>query len=119
PVIFGDYRQTLIYLNKAAFAAVSLAAASGASIRPGNLGRYAIRAPGAWTLDSTLAKNFALTERWKLQLRGDLERPRPSIIWTLPVVSEGAVVISYARCLQGPAVASRGHCQLFPCSCSG
>ena len=39
--------------------------------RPGNLGRYAVRAPGQWTLDFSLAKNFAITERTRFQLRGD------------------------------------------------
>ena len=64
-------RSTLLYLNPAAFVAVPLATASGASIRPGNVGRYALNAPGAWTLDATLGKNFQLVERVRLQLRGD------------------------------------------------
>src|SRR5262249_32618093 len=69
--VFSDYQQTLRYLNPAEFIAVPLAAASGASIRPGNLGRFAFRAPGAWNLDASLAKSFAVAERVRIQLRGD------------------------------------------------
>lgn len=69
---FSDYTSTLSYLNPAAFAGVPIVKASGAGARPGNLGRYALRAPGAWNLDASVAKSFDLTERFKLQLRGDL-----------------------------------------------
>jgi hypothetical protein len=69
--IFDNYTTTLRYLNPAAFVAVPLVTASGAQSRPGNLGRYAVRAPGQWTLDFSLAKNFAVTERVRFQLRGD------------------------------------------------
>ena len=37
----------------------------------GLLGRFAFRSPGAWTVDASLAKNFDLAERLKMQLRGD------------------------------------------------
>ena len=67
----SDYTGTLRYLNPAAFVAVPLATASGASIRAGNVGRYALNAPGAWNLDATLSKNFQIVERVRLQLRGD------------------------------------------------
>jgi hypothetical protein len=35
------------------------------------VGRYALNAPGAWTLDATLGKSFQLMERVRMQLRGD------------------------------------------------
>jgi hypothetical protein len=69
--VFENYHQSLQYFNPAAFLAVPLASASGASIRPGNLGHNALRAPGTENLDASLAKNFALTERTRFQLRGD------------------------------------------------
>jgi hypothetical protein len=62
----------LQYLNRAAFAAVPVAAASGAPIRPGTLGRNALRLPSIWVFDLGLAKNLAFTERVRLQLRADL-----------------------------------------------
>ena len=67
-----NYRQTLQYLNRSAFALVPLVPTSGATIRPGNLGWGAIRAPGAWNLDLSLGKNFNLSERFRVQLRTDL-----------------------------------------------
>ena len=39
--------------------------------RTGNLGRGTLRSPGQKNLDSTLAKTFSLTERFKLNLRGE------------------------------------------------
>lgn len=69
--IFGNYTSTLQYLNRAAFSVVPIVKASGASDHPGNLGRNALRQPGAWNLDASLSKNLAITERVNLQLRGD------------------------------------------------
>jgi len=40
-------------------------------IRPGNAGRGTVRGPGFGNLDGALMKNFSLTERFKLQLRGE------------------------------------------------
>jgi hypothetical protein len=69
--VLSDYTSTLQYLNPAAFVAVPIATASGEQVRPGNLGRDAIRAPGMWNVDLSIAKNFRFTERLNLQLRGD------------------------------------------------
>lgn len=70
--VYLDTPNRLAYVNRAAFAQVPIIQASGASARPGTLGRNALRLPGFWNLDLTLAKNFALTETVRLQLRGDL-----------------------------------------------
>ncbi len=69
--ILPDYRTTLQYLNPADFARVPVIAASGATSRPGNIGNGAIRGPGQWNIDVSLAKNFKLTERAQLQIRTD------------------------------------------------
>ncbi|HWB84216.1 MAG TPA: TonB-dependent receptor [Bryobacteraceae bacterium] len=69
--IFDNYHATLQYLNQAAFVAVPIIKASGASARPGDLGRNAVRAPGMWNLDATLLKKFTIRESIALQLRGD------------------------------------------------
>jgi hypothetical protein len=60
------------YLNPAAFARTQIIAASGAAARPGTLGRNALRLPGIWNLDFSIAKNLALTERVRMQLRADM-----------------------------------------------
>ena len=67
----SDAEMTLQYLNPKAFARVPLGL-GGAPIRPGNLGRNALRAPGYWNLDLGLSKNFRFAERYRLQLRCDL-----------------------------------------------
>jgi len=70
--IRSDYRTTLQYLNSAAFAIVPIVKASGASGRPGTLGRGAVRGPGAWNLDFSLSKNFPVRETVKFQVRADM-----------------------------------------------
>ena len=68
----NDYRKTLQYLNRSAFALVPLGDISRASVRPGNVGNGAIRNPGAVNFDLSIAKNFAVTERVRLQIRTDM-----------------------------------------------
>ena len=67
-----DYRKTLQYLNKAAFARIPVVAASGATIRPGNLGNGAVRLPGTWNLNASIGKKFSVAEAVSLQIRGDM-----------------------------------------------
>jgi hypothetical protein len=62
----------LVYLNRDAFAQVPVVPASGASARPGTLRRNAVRLPGFWNLDLALAKNIALKNGLRLQVRGDM-----------------------------------------------
>jgi hypothetical protein len=70
--IFSDNRTTLHYLNPAAFALVPVNRASAGTARPGTLGLYPLRAPGAWNIDLALSKNLQFSERTRLQLRMDL-----------------------------------------------
>ncbi|MEO8027246.1 MAG: hypothetical protein ABI823_12270 [Bryobacteraceae bacterium] len=70
-VVYGNYHDTLTYLNPAAFLGVPIISASGASSRPGNLGHNAIRVPGQWNVDASLAKTVYVKERFRIQLRGD------------------------------------------------
>jgi len=60
------------YLNPAAFAAVPIASASGATIRSGSAGRSIVDGPGRWGLDFSLGKNFAIRETMRLQIRADM-----------------------------------------------
>ncbi|MCC6540000.1 MAG: TonB-dependent receptor, partial [Bryobacterales bacterium] len=68
----GDYRETLQFLNPAAFVLVPLHPVSRASIRAGNVGNGAIRVPGAVNLDFSLGKAVRLGERYRLQFRADM-----------------------------------------------
>ena len=67
-----DPRSTLQYLRVAAFARVPIITASGATSRPGNIGRNALRDMPFWNLDAALSRNFSLGERKVLQFRVDL-----------------------------------------------
>src|SRR5262249_15777029 len=69
--VTNNYTDTLQYLNKAAFVPVPISQASGLPIRPGTLGRGAVRGPGFWNLDLSLGKNFRVTERAQFQIRMD------------------------------------------------
>jgi hypothetical protein len=50
------------YINKAAF----YPAAAGTY---GNSGRGILRGPGQWNVDGSVFKDFAITERWRVQFR--------------------------------------------------
>lgn len=67
----SDWRTTLQYLNRAAFAQVPLVAATGAAVRPGSAGNGAVRGPGLWNIDLGLGRVLRLTEALRLQIRGE------------------------------------------------
>ena len=69
--VLSNYRDTLQYLNPAAFARVPIGSLSGATLRPGNIGQGAVRGPGNLRLDLSLGKNFSLSEKVRLQIRAD------------------------------------------------
>jgi hypothetical protein len=70
--VLPNYRDTLQYLNPAAFQRLPVISASGAPVRPGNAGPGIVRAPGMWNVDFSLAKNFSLRENVRLQIRTDM-----------------------------------------------
>ena len=70
--VLSNYRDTLQYLNPAAFARVPVASVTGTPIRPGNLGFGMVRHPGLWNLDFSLAKNVRIRESMQLQVRTDM-----------------------------------------------
>jgi hypothetical protein len=65
------HADKLLYLNRAAFALVPVSPASSQTLRNGNLGRASLRAPGLWTVNLAVGKNFYITERVKFQVRGE------------------------------------------------
>ena len=66
-----DWRSTLFYLNKSAFALVPTSSVTTAALRPGTVKTDQMRGPGAGTVDMSFAKNFRVTESTKLQFRAD------------------------------------------------
>jgi len=43
----------------------------GIPIRPGSFGKYAAVGPGSWGTNLSLARTFAVAERYRLQVRAD------------------------------------------------
>jgi outer membrane receptor protein involved in Fe transport len=72
PAVLADYQDTLQYLNPAAFGRIPVSKASGAPIRSGNISPGLFREPGMWNLDFSIAKNFAIREQARLQIRTDM-----------------------------------------------
>jgi len=58
--------QNLTWFNTACFAAVPQGA-----VRPGNAGRGIVRGPGFFNVDASLIKNFRVTEKLNMQMRGE------------------------------------------------
>src|SRR5262249_12598412 len=67
---FRDYRNTLQFLDPAAFRVVPLNAA-GIPVRPGGANRSLMDRPSYWTVDLSLGKDFAIVERKKLRFQWD------------------------------------------------
>jgi hypothetical protein len=63
------------YLSRAAFATVPIGAASGGTVRPGNVGKNAFLSPARKNWDLSIAKVFTLRERFKFQIRAMLSTP--------------------------------------------
>jgi len=69
--VLPDWKDTLQYFNKAAFASVPISSVTQAAVRPGNLSPFLLRGPASWVVDIALAKNFRITESKRLQIRAD------------------------------------------------
>ena len=67
----GNWRDTLQYLNKSAFALVPTSGVTTATLRPGTVQPDQVRGPANWTIDMTVAKNFNINGSTKLQVRAD------------------------------------------------
>jgi outer membrane receptor protein involved in Fe transport len=69
--VLDDYRQTQVYLDRAAFALVPTSPVTQATLRPGNANPGLIRGPGQWTLNASIGKGFRLSEAARLDVRLD------------------------------------------------
>ncbi len=69
---FDTYGETLQYLNPDAFSLVPVDPVSGATVRPGSMGKNALRNIGRSNMDFGLGKNFAITERVNFRIRADM-----------------------------------------------
>lgn len=71
PAALEGWRDTLAFLNPAAFRPVPVSTASGAAVRGGTVGRNSIQTPGSWTVDLSLGKTFSIREGLRIQIRAD------------------------------------------------
>src|SRR5205814_7339025 len=69
--VLSNWRDTLVYLNKAAFAPVPASPITTATLRPGTANPSLVHGPGRWQADISLGKSFHVTEAVNLQIRGD------------------------------------------------
>jgi outer membrane receptor protein involved in Fe transport len=69
--VFSNWRDTLQFLNPAAFARVPTYPVTNATIRPGNQNPGDVRGPGFFKVDLSLSKTFRLSEAMSLQVRAD------------------------------------------------
>ena len=103
--VLADHREAGAYLDRAAFALVTIVPASGAGDRPGTLTRHALRGPGFWTVDAALAKSLRLSASHRLQIRADVFNVLNHPIYTSVVTSVnssqfGRLTAATARTMQ-------------------
>lgn len=100
--IRSNFQDTLQYLNPAAFQLVPVISASGATSRPGTLGRNSLRGPATWRWDAAVGKNFRLHERATLQLRADLFNALNHTIFTTVTTSVNSPTFGRLTNTAGP-----------------
>ena len=93
------------YLNAAAFINLPVSSLSSEQIAPGNLSYNAVRAPGLINFDASLAKAFAITERFRLRLRADTfntlnHTNLGTLVTTLGSANFGQLTSATARTMQ-------------------
>lgn len=84
PYAGSDIKTINKWFNTAAFAEVPVG-----QYRPGNVGRSVIESPGIVRWDISVFKNFALTERVRLQVRGEMFNALNHANFNAPTVAIG------------------------------
>ncbi|MCX6633970.1 MAG: TonB-dependent receptor [Acidobacteria bacterium] len=69
--VYANSGDRFQWFNPPAFAALTVPKASGATARPGNVGKYAFTGPASWGTSISLSKSIDFTERLRLQIRAD------------------------------------------------
>lgn len=69
--VYADRGDRFTWINRAAFALVPTARASGLPERPGTVGKNSMRDPPGWGLNVGLSKSIQWSERYRLQIRGE------------------------------------------------
>lgn len=69
--VFDDWRDTLQYLDRAAYDLVPTSATTRATLRPGTQNPSQVRGPGRRRVDIAIAKSFGLPMGMRLQVRAE------------------------------------------------
>jgi outer membrane receptor protein involved in Fe transport len=83
----SDWGDTLVFLNKAAFALVPTSTITNATLRPGTANPSLVHGPGRWQADISIGKSFQITESVNLQVRGDAFNAFNHVNYGNPVTS--------------------------------
>ena len=82
-----NWRDTLLYLNKASFALVPTSPITNATLRPGTANPSLVYGPGRWQADISIGKIFRFGESANLQIRADAFNALNHVNYANPVTS--------------------------------
>jgi len=85
--VLSNWHDTLLYLNRSAFALVPTSPTTTATLRPGTANPSLVIGPGRWTADIAIGKVFRLTESANLQIRADAFNAFNHVNYANPVTS--------------------------------
>jgi outer membrane receptor protein involved in Fe transport len=85
--VLSNWEDTLLYLNRAAFAPVPTYPTTTATTRPGTANPYLLRGPGRVNIDLSLGKTFRLTESVAVQVRADAFNAFNNVNYNNPTVN--------------------------------
>jgi hypothetical protein len=69
--VFDNWRDTLQYLDRAAYTLVPTSPITRATLRPGTQNPSQVQGPGRRRVDVAIAKSFSLPRGTRLQLRAE------------------------------------------------
>jgi hypothetical protein len=102
PVRSG-YRQTRVYLNPAAFAAVPTYSGTNATIRPGSANPSDVRGPGLIAVNASIGRKFNLyREKVSLEIRSDWLNVLNHVNYNAPNLSYGSPTFGALTSDAGP-----------------
>jgi hypothetical protein len=85
--VFDNWRDTLQYLDRAAYTLVPTSAITRATLRPGTQNPSQVQGPGRRRVDLTIAKSFGLPRGMRLQLRAEAFNAFNWRLYNNPVVN--------------------------------
>jgi len=85
--VSSNWGDTLLYLNRAAFAPVPTYPLTNATVRPGTENPGDVYGPGRWKADISLGKTFRIKESVSLQIRADAFNALNHVTYSNPQLS--------------------------------